>query len=262
MSSNVIPFMRVTLFGMTKSGKSSLVNVFVNNVFSDVYEKTTAPLLYYSTLRIAAGDEEDQGETTILLEIEDTPGSDKNWDTIDQLFSLHWPSTQQQKHDEMMMKPEGEGNEARSVNHPFGLCQAPTKTDDVFHPLTRNRMGILICFDVNDEQSYKEALKIYESLIKYHQTKRSPVKLVYFLVGCMEDKDPYSVKSQAVDASARMYAESIPMPYICTSALQYKKVKKLFRQVVSRINMNQALWVLGNPNPEKEEHDDKNCTVT
>ena len=64
---------RITLLGMGDAGKTSLVNVFVNNFCPVVYSETNDPQLYYKKVRLDS--DEDEAAYSALVEIEDTYSS-------------------------------------------------------------------------------------------------------------------------------------------------------------------------------------------
>lgn len=73
-------FMRITVLGMSKSGKTALVSAFVNGVCPQRYIRTDSASVTYRKL-----DMEDEGEyedvkKPVLVEIEDTPGSERGLD--------------------------------------------------------------------------------------------------------------------------------------------------------------------------------------
>jgi len=272
-----LAFIRVTLLGHARSGKSSLVNNVVNNAFSPAYTRTTESTLYYSVVRIK--DNQDA-----LLEIEDTFGSNDVGDVagipderqIGDFYDFWWPSTregsmEEQKRLQGLQKVKGdaflvakkEGKECllpRSLEKPLGLYEAPT--DGRFYPLTKNRMAWLIVFDVNCEDSYKEAVKVYEGLDEYHKKKQSPMRPLIHFVANKSDKDPTSPKFQRVWASASAYADLNSVPLQLVSALQFQGVKKMFRSIVQAVQCHQLLWMLEGDTAAEEEEDGKTkCTV-
>lgn len=73
----LVPFFRMTVLGMTGSGKTAFINAFVNSQCPNRYTSTDKVVLYYKLLETR-----DEGEYDVLLrpnfiEIEDTPGSEK-----------------------------------------------------------------------------------------------------------------------------------------------------------------------------------------
>lgn len=257
-----LAFMRITLLGMARSGKSSLVNNIVNNSYTPTYSKTTEASLYYTVVRIS-------GEQDSLIEIEDTFASNDIGEValtpskteerpIHDFYDYWWPSTQELTAAELtklkkMQTKKEEGRAARTLEKPLGLYQAPT--DGAFKPLTRNRMAFLIVFDANDEESYKEAVKIYEGLREYHTINVNKMKPVINFVANKTDKDPTSSVFQSVMLSAKAYTQFNSVALRETSALQFKNVKKLFRSIVQAVRSNQALWLLDLGGNQGDEDD-------
>lgn len=261
--------MRVTILGMARSGKSSLVNNVVNNAFSASYTKTTEATLYYSVQRI-------QGEQDALLEIEDTFGSNDVGDVairvglteerqVQDFYDFWWPQTVSEARSEQI-RLKGQGSKidhlgyARSMEKPLGLYKPPV--DGVFRPLTKNRMAFLIVFDGNDETSYKEAVRVFEGLKDYHAKKQSPIEPLINFVANKIDKDPTSPLFQSVMASAKAYCDFNSVPMQQVSALQYKGVKKLFRSIVQAVRSNQLLWMMDiDTMAEAEDDGVGKCTI-
>lgn len=265
-----LAFIRVTLLGMARSGKSSLVNNIVNNAFSPTYSKTTESTLYYSTVRIT-------GEQDSLLELEDVFGSDDVGDVaistkvteerqVNDFYDFWWPSTQEKSmREQKRLKasesptPDAHGTR-RLVEKPFGLYKAPV--DGSFRPLTKNRMAYLIVFDANDESSYKEAVRVYEGLKEYHEKKNSSMLPLINFVANKIDKDPTADVFCRVTASARAYADFNSVPLHQVSALQFSGVKKMFRGIVQAVKSNQLLWMLEvDVNNEEEDGTGGKCTI-
>lgn len=75
-----LAFMRITVLGLGNSGKTALINAFVNAHCPQVYQETQDPVLYYKLLRLANEDDDDTSAAgkigfQALLEIEDTYSS-------------------------------------------------------------------------------------------------------------------------------------------------------------------------------------------
>lgn len=264
-----LAFMRVTILGMARSGKSSLVNNVVNNAFSASYTKTTEATLYYSVQRI-------QGEQDALLEIEDTFGSNDVGDVavrhkhveerqVQDFYDFWWPqSSTEARAAQKKLKDQGSTidvhGHARAMEKPLGLYKPPV--DGVFRPLTKNRMAFLIVFDGNDETSYKEAVRVFEGLKDYHVKKGSTIKPLINFVANKIDKDPTSPVFQGVMASAKAYCDFNSVPIQQVSALQYKGVKKLFRSIVQAVRSNQLLWLMDlDTMAEADDSEAGKCTI-
>lgn len=241
-------FVRVTLLGHSACGKTSLANAFVNNVFYAAYQPTTETQLYYTTMRISSKD--DKTEHNVLMEIEDTHGSDFGLDSRGdaeiKFFYDSWaPATKQ-------LKAQGEREreftdstgQPRSVRLPFSTFKAPTDVDEqgkqVYDPLTRNRMAYLILFDALDRASFQEATKLHRELKQ--RIDQGELHPVVYLVANKVDKDPWSSELEVLKRSARTYSEDSGVPYYEVSALQFRGVKKLFRNLMYAVLVDQKLW--------------------
>lgn len=73
-----LPFVRVTVLGASYSGKTALVNAFVNNSIPSRYVATEHEEMYYKKTKF---DDHDGGDSVrpraVLVEVEDTPGSER-----------------------------------------------------------------------------------------------------------------------------------------------------------------------------------------
>jgi len=72
-----IPFMRMTVLGMTGCGKTAFVNAFVNSACPNRYVSTERQVLYYKKMDVRDEGEFDEIQRPIFIEVEDTPGSEK-----------------------------------------------------------------------------------------------------------------------------------------------------------------------------------------
>jgi len=72
-----IPFMRMTVLGMTGCGKTAFINAFVNSICPGRYVSTELQVLYYKKMEVRDEGEFDEIQRPIFIEVEDTPGSEK-----------------------------------------------------------------------------------------------------------------------------------------------------------------------------------------
>jgi len=284
-SSN-LAFIRITLIGAAKCGKTSLVNAFVNNAFFSQYVPTKDLTLYYTTLRVAGTD--DEPDFNCLVEIEDTWACDKIGDEkMELVYNPWWPATKEQVMEEAQMKKPWQveakkdkqfnqkaGGKQRGVLDPFSLSQPPeleTNRDgdpcardeegQRYQPLTRNRMVYFIVFDCNSADSYKIALAQEKGIYDYLKKKDINVKPVIMLVATKTDQDPGSVTSEQVLESAGQKSTKEGVNFERVSALKFQGIKRLFRKGVMMARMNQALWLLESGIREKNEANMENCGV-
>uniref|UniRef100_A0A7S1WMI4 Uncharacterized protein n=1 Tax=Alexandrium catenella TaxID=2925 RepID=A0A7S1WMI4_ALECA len=73
-------FLRITLLGASNSGKTALINCYVNSHCPLRYYRTEKAMVYYKKVDIDDESEYTEALQPILLEIEDTPGSERGND--------------------------------------------------------------------------------------------------------------------------------------------------------------------------------------
>lgn len=73
-------FMRITVLGQSGCGKTSLITAFVNNTVPSRHFTTNSTNLYYKKMEVLDEGEFDVIKRPILVEIEDTPGSERGPD--------------------------------------------------------------------------------------------------------------------------------------------------------------------------------------
>jgi GTPase SAR1 family protein len=78
-----MPFMRITVLGMTGSGKTAFINAFINASCPNRYTTTDRTVLYYKKVDVRDEGEFDTILRPILLEVEDTAGSEKGFEGTD-----------------------------------------------------------------------------------------------------------------------------------------------------------------------------------
>lgn len=230
-----IAFFRITVLGLADSGKTCIINSWVNNFCPVVYNETDDPVLYYKTVRIP----NDEGPPfQVLVEIEDTYSSARG-DGKD-VYGQKRDITQfiDMRRDKATPKPES----GKSVNNPLEVYEPPRVGR--YNPLSKGRMGFIIVFDAHSAKSYTEALNLHMMLEEDLLKKKIRVKPVVYLVANKCDKDPTSLEYQKMIASAQIYSQAKMIRYAETSALDYKKVKGVFRELLARIRSNQILWLL------------------
>lgn len=72
-----LTFMRITVLGATSCGKSSLIHAYVNNHFPERYTRTEKAIIYHKKLELVDEGEWEDVKKPTLLEVEDSPGSEK-----------------------------------------------------------------------------------------------------------------------------------------------------------------------------------------
>jgi len=229
---------RITVLGGAKSGKTSLVSAFVNNFFPTVYAQTDDPELYYKTMQLPGVAGEESPPFPVLVEVEDSYASQRK-DGVDcygyarkiQAFLDVFPSartTQEQKR-----------SGVHSVDPWSGF---PAPSAKMLSPCCPTRMGFMLVFDANDEESLREAMRIHSCLesVLHHQKART--EPVVFLVANQADLDPSGSEFKRIGREARRYAEERRIHFAETSALELRRVRRLFRDILVQIQARPALW--------------------
>jgi len=111
-----------------------------------------------------------------------------------------------------------------------------------YRPLTENRMGFMILFDLNDENSLTEAVHIHLSLESVVQKSKRLMKPVVYLVGNKSDKHPADSDRGKMKQTAQRYAGEKKIQFMESCAFEFKKVRLLFRHMLEDIKANPILW--------------------
>ncbi|CAD7944188.1 unnamed protein product [Amoebophrya sp. A120] len=245
MAENQLPFLRITVIGLGNSGKTSLINSYVNKHCPTVYQETSDPVLYYKTMKLQSEDDEDSKSAfRALLEIEDTyssfRGDGKSYG-VPRDIKLFLDMTREE--DSKLKQQLNLVNIAKKgTTRPFASYICPRA--DQYRPLTKGRMGFLIVFDANETKSYEEALNLHSLLLDDLKRKKIKLEPVVYLVANKIDKDPHSDTFCQIIASAELYSKEKMIRFWQVSSMEFVRVKKMFREMVSKIRSNQILWLV------------------
>ncbi|CAK9012288.1 unnamed protein product [Durusdinium trenchii] len=80
---SAVRFFRISVLGASSSGKTSLINAFVNCSFMSRYVRTETARVYHKKTQLPDETEYHEVLRPILVEIEDTPGSERGFDEDD-----------------------------------------------------------------------------------------------------------------------------------------------------------------------------------
>lgn len=138
--------LRITVLGSSNSGKTTLINSFVNNVFYDRYQPTENFMVYH---RILSTVEEDAAPNApkfnTLVELEDTPGTNRmeDKDFLD-LCDPYWPKPPEVANKRL---PKEEMDKVtkrmKSVHLPFSTVDPPLgKFNDEGDPVKSHDAGV------------------------------------------------------------------------------------------------------------------------
>jgi len=234
------PVLRLTVLGLAESGKTSLINSWVNNTCPSAYLPTENATLFYRNVRIENPvdrvDDKDK-LVNVLVEIEDTycwtlsEGLDDYGQTYGAQKFLDVSGGTRSM---VQMVP------GSAPMGPFAPSVAPSRTQ--YKPVTKARMGFLIVFDANSKESLKVAMEIHGELSRVHLNGH-----VIYLVANKIDIDPFNTTFRQNIAAARAYArqktqQRTAVRFAEVSALEFTRVRKLFRDVVEEIALQPHLW--------------------
>lgn len=248
-----LPFLHITVLGPSNSGKTCLINAFVNNHCPQVYTATDSGVLYYRTLRVQ--NPKDGEVMTILVEIEDTPGSEP-------------APGDKRKPGQFTQVATGAPKSKGRANPPMSDLDAPALNS--YQPMTPLRMGFIILFDVHDKDSFEHAKKAHEDLLlsfrKQHRGHDHPI--VYFVANKV-DKDPPDSDNKMNRGALKQYAKKHPpqsFTIMEVSATEFTRVRKLFRDMIEEIVDNPEMWMTAADKErakaaEAKEQGGENCSV-
>eukprot|EP00916_Digyalum_oweni_P021766 GHVL01036087.1.p1 GENE.GHVL01036087.1~~GHVL01036087.1.p1 ORF type:complete len:260 (+),score=45.75 GHVL01036087.1:41-820(+) len=237
-----LPVLRITLLGMGKSGKTSIIQSYVNNC-TGLYEETNYPVLYYKMVHMK-GDEEGGGTTSILIEFEDTYSAERGdgHRNVECFMKLR---------DENFVFRKGTKIE-QAVWGQFDPPVQPSIFEDMqeYKPLSKGRMGFLLCFDVTSLDSWNEALNLYGLLSDLLLRDKEKIKPIIYIVACQIDKDPGSIEMHRVLTQAQIFCSEEGLILWEISAKEYVGIKKMMKSMIQDIRGNQVLWLFDGDNDE------------
>jgi len=227
---NFLRLFSITVVGKSGSGKTSLINAFVNNFCPVTHSPTDTPELYYKTLQCPCDESETAQHVPVIVEIEDTyaservDGEDRNGNVRDVDTLLE-------------MTRSKEFDRAGEV---FRSKQMPK--DDLYVPARPGRMGFLFVFDAYDDSSFQEAKKAFERLEAHIRDKRLTMRpVVHFAANKCDRGDEHFQEADCVKL-CRSLAHEKRLGFTKVSAFELKKVRLLFRALVREIQLNPLLW--------------------
>jgi GTPase SAR1 family protein len=241
-----LPTLRITVIGPGGSGKTSLINAFVNNSCPLVHAPTTQQTLYYRALR--AQESESEQLMNVLLEIEDSPPA--------------FTGEKQGDYERTWLRKESKSASRSGQRGTFAdVDWIPLHGEGKsLKPITKMRMAYILVFDVNDKESYDAVWKMFDILKNYDKvgesrsttgvvatssTQSSPQPLVWIVANKI-DQDPEgeawrNYRSQLLGQKNRLMKmretsqELLTFDIESVSAFEYTRVRRLFRSIVSRL---------------------------
>eukprot|EP00933_Yihiella_yeosuensis_P063850 TRINITY_DN67106_c0_g1_i1.p1 TRINITY_DN67106_c0_g1~~TRINITY_DN67106_c0_g1_i1.p1 ORF type:complete len:280 (-),score=42.48 TRINITY_DN67106_c0_g1_i1:39-845(-) len=232
----IVPFFRVTVLGPSDSGKTCLINSWVNNYCPTVYQATQDPTLYYRTIRMSNPMREEE-LVSALVEVEDTyswsrkGGTDSYGNEIDL-----------KQYMDCSPNPQAAGKYMGS------FADYNANHEENYTPLSKGRMAFIILYDSSSEDSFKQAKEIYEELLTEMRRKNQEIKEISIhLVANKVDKDPLNLITQTNIKNGKAFAmdksKTHPLGFAEVSALKFIRVRKLFRDIVEQVSKQPKLWL-------------------
>lgn len=242
-------FFRITVLGKEKCGKTALINAWVNHFAPGVHTPTDYPSLYYKTVVLKEGEEEE--DFPVLVEVEDTYASNRGDGFIYDQAGKHEPRNvsmfldmgRRDTKSEAAKKAANEGTLKSTA--PLAVYDAPKVNR--YKPLTKCRMGFMFVFDAHDSNSYKEALQLHLALQEDLEKKKVRLSPVQFLVATKGDQDPTNADYLQIMQAAAVYSEEKMIKLMEVSAVDFgfkNGVENLFMSMIRTIKQNQILWML------------------
>eukprot|EP00743_Colponemidia_sp_Colp-15_P005170 GILK01005564.1.p1 GENE.GILK01005564.1~~GILK01005564.1.p1 ORF type:complete len:296 (-),score=65.88 GILK01005564.1:258-1145(-) len=238
MSRDVLAF-KVTVVGAVHTGKTCIVNQYVNNRFEPLYKDTEQVCVFKKVEFI--GDEDDR--EVVLLEIEDTFGSNLGDKDLPAVLDLTRPAK----------KPPPKADKKQPKKGP------QPKVNPLYEE--RGRMGFMVVFDVTSAETFQEAqslMELIEANVSEMKKKKKNIQPILALLGNKTDREARTHQVRKEDAAA--YAKQHNMTYFEVSALENRNVQEAFAHMISGIHGASALWKNDNsdaiedaPTEEKEQ---------
>ncbi|CAE7560030.1 unnamed protein product [Symbiodinium natans] len=216
----------ITVLGGSRCGKTTLINAFVNNSCPTVLEETESAQLYYKTLNVTSkGGDAAAPPQPAMVEIEDTYAASKS-DGLDEY-------DQPRKIDTFLRMDRAVHTDGEAVELLQGY-EIPEVSE--YRPLSPRRMAFMLVFDCTSQLSLKEAQDLHSAMRMDIDASTRPV--VCLVANCL-DADATDGEQRRL---AQRYAKDSNISYFELSAYDLKKVKQLFRSVLSEIYAKEDLW--------------------
>ncbi|CAL1153300.1 unnamed protein product, partial [Cladocopium goreaui] len=226
---SIVPVLHVCVMGAPQSGKTCLINSWVNNIAPSVYVKTTEPTSYYKSMLLPNALHDGEAITT-LVEVEEAA----------------WPE-------------DKEGCEVDAVDYAKKFQEAEARSDGVMasytHPMTdftpeapvrlaRSRMSFIVLFDITSKESTDKALQIIEEM---RSNKKSgfksgmKVRLVANKVDLEATADQEVVEDNRTTAERQCW-DTVGMDFREVSAVEFRGVRDLFQDLLEETMEMTEQW--------------------
>lgn len=237
---SIVPVLHVCVMGAPQSGKTCLINSWVNNIAPSVYVKTTEPTSCYKSMLLPNALHDGEAITT-LVEVEEAA----------------WPE-------------DKEGREVDAVDYAKKFQEAEARSDGVMasytHPMTdftpeapvrlaRSRMSFIVLFDITSKESTDKALQIIEEM---RSNKKSgfksgmKVRLVANKVDLEATADQEVVEDNGTTAERQCW-DTVGMDFREVSAVEFRGVRDLFQDLLEETMEMTEQWATSAMKRQTEE---------
>lgn len=219
------------MIGPAGGGKTSLINTFVNNFCPTVYTPTEDAVLYHRALQVSNPFDENQ-LVDALVEIEDTYAMD-----------MSGKDSYKQSRDIKQFYDVSFTKDAVASQHPFNNLEYQPRRN-TYSAMTRVRMGYMFVFDASDIESFKAAVQAVKDFMT--ATPRDREHIIYFVANKC-DKNTLgnsSIQTLYQEEKGKMPLHTkVNMKLWEVSALEFRRVRKLFLDMVDDIMMTPSLYL-------------------
>ncbi|CAK9061628.1 unnamed protein product [Durusdinium trenchii] len=247
---SVVPILHICVMGASGSGKTCLINSWVNSIVPSVYIPTTETTKYYRSMLLPNALHDGEAVTT-LVEVEEAAWpQDAEGQPVDaQDYGKRFLERFRPCADVPSMHcrtPRFQEQEARSdsmmssYTHPMTDFQP-----DAPERLAKGRMCFIVLFDVTSSESMETAITILkemkESSRSGFRSRGMKVRLVANKIDLETVENSEVIKDNTTKASELCW-DTEGMDFREVSALEYRGVRALFRDLLEETIAKTDHW--------------------
>ncbi|CAK9061629.1 unnamed protein product [Durusdinium trenchii] len=227
---SVVPILHICVMGASGSGKTCLINSWVNSIVPSVYIPTTETTKYYRSMLLPNALHDGEAVTT-LVEVEEAAWpQDAEGQPVDAQDYGKRFQEQEARSDSMMS----------SYTHPMTDFQP-----DAPERLAKGRMCFIVLFDVTSSESMETAITILkemkESSRSGFRSRGMKVRLVANKIDLETVENSEVIKDNTTKASELCW-DTEGMDFREVSALEYRGVRALFRDLLEETIAKTDHW--------------------